>query len=202
MTLGELKAEAMRLMFVQGVSAQTVEDLEFDENNGDLYRGIVGALNRAFADLEAKRILPARVAKLTVQREASGTVWLSLESVCDYFAPIALSFYDGEGFAPVSFAEQAGMLRADSMGREGTYELLYHPLLARVTDETPNSTVLDLPPTLVEALPYFVKGDVYRVDEPNEAAEARNFYEAAVAQYAARVTSQQSVVDDVYEGLV
>ena len=39
---------------------------------------------------------------------------------------------------------------------------------------------LDIPNGIAEQIPYFIKGDLYRDDEPNEASEARNWFEAAM----------------------
>ena len=59
MTLGEIKAEALRLMQIdEDVDGDTVGNVVDNEDFRLFYTGMPGALNRAFADLEARRILP------------------------------------------------------------------------------------------------------------------------------------------------
>ena len=57
MTLGEVKAEALRLMQIdQDLDGDTVGNVVDNEDFRLFYTGMPGALNRAFADLEARRI--------------------------------------------------------------------------------------------------------------------------------------------------
>ena len=233
MTLGEIKAEALRLMHIDmDVDAETVGNIEFDDNFGVLYSGIVGAVNRALSDLEARRILPLKRALLgeaysrrpqngasrTSQNGASRTspptvevceavagqvVYFPLDGIADLSLPARLTVI-GEGYVvedcPYTF--EAGRLRVMDYDKGAAYELLYHPRPARVKRDTPNGTVLEIPEVLVAALPYYVKADVFRIDEPGEANDARNWYENAVAQYASLLhNGPQGSVINAFEGV-
>lgn len=234
MTLGEIKAEALRLMHIDmDVDEETVGNIEFDDNFGVLYSGIVGAVNRALSDLEARRILPLKRVLLgeaysmcmlppgTCERHevlaagdeggppykrkavAGQAAYFPLDGIADLSLPARLTVM-GEGYVveDCPYAFEAGRLRVMDYDKGAAYELLYHPSPARVKRDTPNSTVLDLPEVLAAALPYYVKADVFRIDEPGEANDARNWYENAVAQYASLLhNGPQGSVINAFEGV-
>ena len=204
MTLGEIKAEAMRLMHIdRDIDGNSVAQLAEDEDYAVLYSGIVGALNRAFSDLEARRILPLRRAVLNDPTVRGERAHFSLDAVADMFCPARLmveSVHYADDDHPYSYLP--GRITVEDYDKDAAYELLYYPSVARLTHTTPNSTEIDLPEALAAALPYYVKADVYRIDEPGEANDARNWYEAAVAQYAASLScGVQGSVENVFEGV-
>ena len=205
MTLGEIKAEAMRLMHVDmDVDGESVAQLEGDEDYAVLYSGIVGALNRAFADLEARRILPLRLAVLNSPTVVGRRAHFSLEAVKDLFAPLRLSVESERYFDDDHpYLYRAGSVTVEDYDKDAVYSLYYYPSVTRVSHVTPNGTEVDLPDALAAALPYYVKADVYRIDEPGEANDARNWYEAAVAQYAAGLScGVQGSVVNAFEGVL
>ena len=60
------------------------------------------------------------------------------------------------------------------------YTVIYYPSIQRITSETDNEIELQIPNKIAAHIPYFIKGDLYRDDEPDEANEARNWFEAAI----------------------
>ena len=124
MKIGEIKAEAMRLMNVE-LGGMAVENLALDENVSDLYHRLVGALNRGLTDLETKRVLPLKVAVLTeplyVVRDAAA---FSLDSVSDMLTPARLEVR-GEDYIERSqpFSFEAGRLMVYGYDKHATYEL-------------------------------------------------------------------------------
>lgn len=202
MTLGEIKAEALLLMHMdKDVDGTTVCNFENDENFGTYIAGMPGALNRALADLESRLILPLRRVVLHEAQQLIGReAVFSLEHLTDLFAPERL-VVQGEHYMDEDcpYSIDMGQLRVFRYDKHATYTLLYHPVLQRVTHTTPDSTVLDLPEQLAAALPYYLKADLYRIDEPGEANDARNWYESAVARYAElHRTWTQGAVQNVF----
>lgn len=204
MTLGEIKAEAMRLMHIdRDIDGETVADLSGDNDYGVLYSGIVGALNRAFSDLEARRILPLKRAVLNNPTARGCRAHFSLDAVADMFCPARL-MVEGTHYVDDDhpYAYLPGRITVEDYDKNAAYELLYYPSVARVTHTTPNSTEVAIPEALAAALPYYVKADVYRIDEPGEANDARNWYEAAISQYTASFScGVQGSVKNVFEGV-
>ena len=202
MKLGEIKAEALRLrgMDVE-VDAENVRDFEYDENYGILVTGMPGAINRCLADIESKRVLPLLRASV-VPYEVRGER-LRFEVGRVQGEPVRLIAEDGELYeGNVPFVrEDADTLLVLRGNADAIYTLLYRPRLTRVSADTAESKELDLPEAIAAAIPYYIKGDLYRHDEPGEASEARNWYEAALEQYAATVhEGVQGTVQTVYGG--
>ena len=202
MKLGEIKAAAMRLMHVdRQIHAENVDELAYDENYSDLYNAMPDAINRCLADLEGRRFLPLGRAPLSVSERSGKGRRFYYDEITDLFEIDRLvvdsgSYYDDNH--PFSYEEE-GVIRVDEFDGFAVYGVLYHKKIPRITSASGPDTEISLPDALAIAIPYYVKGDVFVIDEPGEAGEARNFYEAAVARYADGVrVRQQGSVHTVY----
>ena len=69
------------------------------------------------------------------------------------------------------------IVRLKSKGVEYTGE--------RLTGKEEDSTELPLDPALCELIPYFIKGELYEEDNPQQAAIAKNYFESTVDDYLA-----------------
>ena len=69
------------------------------------------------------------------------------------------------------------IVRLKSKGVEFTGE--------RLNSETPDDRVLELDEELCELIPYFIKGELYEEDNPQQAAIAKNYFESTVDDYLA-----------------
>ena len=202
MTLGDIKAEALQLMgFEEDVAADNVEDYGEDENWAPLLRQMWSAVNRCFADLETKRVLPLRRAELESPTGKGTWRRFRYDEIEGLFEVVRVVVESGDHIDDDHpfLLEEGGTLRVTDFDAGATYAVLYRPRLTRLTVNSGNDTVICVPDALASAIPYFVKSEVYRVDEPDEAGEARNFYEAAVEQYAAGMEiARQGTVQTVY----
>ena len=202
MTLGDVKVEALRLMGLdEPVNAENVSDYEEDENWAPLIRAVWGAVNRCFADLETKRVLPLRREDLKNPTGKGNWRRFRYDEIVGLFEPVRLVVESGDLIDDDHpfLLEDGGTLRVMDFDAGATYAVLYRPMPARLTSVSGDDTEIDLPAALCDALPWFVKSEVFRLDEPGEAAEARNFYENAVSQYAALAeVSRQGTVQSVY----
>ena len=79
-----------------------------------------------------------------------------------------------------------------------TYTVLYRPTIPRVDSLTDDDWEIPVPENIAALIPYFVKGDLYRDDEPNEASEARNWFEAGIEEILLRKTNKVSRVKTIY----
>lgn len=64
-----------------------------------------------------------------------------------------------------------------------TFEIEYMPIPQMITSTTDNNTELEIPESLARIIPYFIKADLYELDEPNLSANARNIFESALTEY-------------------
>lgn len=202
MTLGDIKAQALQMMgFDEYVDGDNVDDFAEDDNFGPLLRQVWSAVNRCFADLETKRVLPLQRASLPPPTGKGTWRRFDYSGISDLFEVVRLVMETNYGVDDDHpfLLEEGGMLRVNDYDDTANYVVLYRPKLKRLTAYTADSTVIDLPDALAAAVPYFVKSEIHRFDEPDEAGEARNFYEAAVEQYASRAEiSRQGAVQTVY----
>lgn len=186
MTIGEIKLEAMNLMFARN---ESLEVLEQDENYRDYMYNLTGAINRCFSSIEEKRVLPTK-SKVLTNGVLSGT-WLRFAHNDLDIDRITFES-DEEYVGSVPFDVEGDSIIVEN--KEGTYRLIYYPSIARVLLFTPNDTVIDIPDSIACAIPYYVKGDLYRDDEPDEADKARAFFETAVSQVQRKSEGMQSKV--------
>ena len=59
----------------------------------------------------------------------------------------------------------------------------YTPKTQLITKETDNLMELNVPEEMARMIPYFVKADLYELDEPELSATARNIFESALTEY-------------------
>ena len=204
MTLGEIKIEALKLMFANGhddISEHELETLKNDNQYKDYLINMPGAINRCFSVLEERRVLPVRVA--VVKRESG-----SGDGHMRYFdlASIIPDFFDIERISYIS--KNGEYTDVDEYEREGDViivpdipldtRVIYKPSLERILATTDEKTVLSIPDRIACHIPYFIKGELFRVDEPDEAGEARNWFETAIAQITKAESGKQSRVVHSY----
>ena len=90
------------------------------------------------------------------------------------------------------------MIVLSNIGAGEYYTVIYKPKLERITSITDDFVELPIPENIASHIPYFVKGDLYRDDEPNEASEARNWYEAAMEAILESKVNKVNKVQSIY----
>lgn len=186
MKLGEIELEALKLMFVEiGYNNDTnqLEKLALNENYQDYIYNMPGAINRCFSILEEKRVLPTK--RLDLSRDDmgnKGVLRYDLGKIKDFFDidRIVYENDNGEYVASCDYQRAGNEIVLPPINVEERYTILYKPRLERITSSTKYDYDLPVPDHIAAHIPYFIKGDLYRDDEPNEASEARNWFEAAI----------------------
>ena len=192
MTIGRIKVEALKLMYLglRDIHEEQLRELGANINYSDYISRMPGAINRALRTIVARQILPIRSRELALSAgEARG------DSVCFHLPVIIPDFYSMAGV--ICSRGGAGDVRIDH-GLEGedlllykpseryTYRVLYHPTLPVVSVDTKDDEDAGLPEELACLVPYYLKGDLYGEKDADAAREARAFFESGVAEYAAR----------------
>ena len=138
MKLGEIKIEALKLMFASYERDFTVSDLDSDAAS-DTYRDYLinmpGAINRAFAIIENKGVLPSKAASITCEEFPLPDGCLAVDRVV----------YRGRGeYIPnFPYSVEGDTLMLHDPIREGErYTLYYKPRIKRVTSGTSNDADL------------------------------------------------------------
>lgn len=206
MTLGEIKVETLKLMFVgNGLSIDTLDELKNNEDYSDYLNNMVGAINRCFAEIENKRVLPVRSFVLERERAEivnikSNAARFDLSKIIPDYSCIdrLITENENEYSNDNAIVMEGDTLVIRNYSDNYSYVVVYYPAIERMTDYTPNSAVIDVPDKIAQFIPYFVKGDLFRGDEPNEANEARNWFEQAMNEYAGTKQSYSGSVKNKY----
>lgn len=203
MKIGDIKAEALKLMFVSytdDVGTETIEELMDQENYRPYLLGMKGSINRCLSDIENRRVLPVKSLALDGELAQAGRSSKRFDLPTDFYDVCRVTaesdcIYDGDH--PYFMEGDTLLLRG--MDADTDYTLLYYPKIRRLTESASNEAELaGVPEEIAVLIPYFIKGDLYREDEPNEASEARNWYESGMASLMRRRTEKQGRVQAVY----
>ncbi len=208
MKLGDIKIETLKLMFAnvnEDLDAKKLDIYERDETYKGYLVNMPGAINRCFASIEEKRVLPSKARTLDLDEARVGGVFVRFdlaELIDDFFDidRIVMETEDGEYDGDCDYMTEGNTLVLERYCKKDgiTYTVIYKPTIQRVTATTSNNTDIAAPDNIAAYIPYFLKGDLYRDDEPNEASEARNWYEQAMSEIVAKQARKTNSVKSVY----
>lgn len=208
MTYGNIKIETLRLMGLPAqdlITEEYLETYEKDETYKSYLSMLHGALMRCFALIEERRVLPTRSFTLSAADGISGKAFIrfDLKRLCEsYFdlERVVCETERGEYIADCHFKREGDVLvlplYKDTDGI--AYTAVYRPCIKRFPSYANNDTELDLPEYIAAFIPYYLKGELYRTDEPNEAAEARNQFEQLISEIRERSVTRVTGVATVY----
>lgn len=205
MKLGDIKVEALRLMFMGGaleIGADQLVDFADDQTYGYYLSRMPGAINRAFSIIERRRVLPVKAVRLIATGEGS-TARFHLKAVATDLYDVERITYEREGHydTGIDYHLEGGELIVHDFDKDACYTLLYRPRIDRVSAGTDDQKEIDIPDEIAEVIPYAVKGDLFRDDESDEAEAARARFEYALNEIAvAHSSGQVGAVATVYGG--
>lgn len=197
MKLGEIKIEALKLMFAVGsedLRAEDIGDIYDNEQYSDYLLMMTGAINRCFSVLEEKRVLPVKSFAL-----GEGGRY-ELNTLIPDFFDVERIVYEGGGeyVGSCEYYREGDTVIIKDYEPRGEYRILYKPTLERIVSSSDNSVELSIPDRIACHIPYFIKSELFRVDEPDEAGEARNLFEAAMDQISKSESGKQSRTEHSY----
>lgn len=203
MKLGEIKIEALKLMFAdyaRDMSVENLSNLKEDENYATIINSMPGAINRCFGRFEDSKVVPLKVTALEKSEGASGygRIRFDLSQIPDFLFIDRIVYEDEktyEGNCEYIMETNYVIVLPE---RAGSYTLVYVPSIDRVTSGTAEDTEIALPKRLCEIMPLFIKGDLYQEDEPSIAAESRNLFEASLESFNQENTTRQTKIANTY----
>ncbi len=205
MKIGDIKAQALKLMFVtytDDIRADEIEAYTDQENYRPYLLGMTDSINRCLSDVENRRVLPVKRYELKFEDavQSRSAYRFDLSAVADFFDVcrlVAEGDYTYDGDAPYFMEGDTLVLRGAD--EDVDYTLLYYPKIKRLPEYEENTKELEgVPEEIAVLIPYFIKGDLFREDEPNEAGEARNWYESGMASLERKRSEKQGRVATVY----
>ncbi len=192
MKLGEIKIEALKLMFANGreyISADGIEQLKDMEEYCDYLISMPGAINRCFALLEEMRVLPSKSFTL-----GEGGRYALDELIPDFF-DLERIVYEGREYNPnCEYYREGDEIIISDYEPAGEYRVIYKPMLTRIFDSTDEDTELPIPDRIACYIPYFIKSELFRADEPDEADIARRWFTSALEQISKSEDGRQTGV--------
>ena len=211
MKYGDILIEALKLMFVNmgnDISADELDTYAQDDNYKSYLVNMPGSINRCFSAIEHKGVLPSKAKVLSLSEGvASGAfVRFNLSSIIEDFYDVdrvVSETDDGEYCGDCDYQTEGDTLVLDRYEEdETTYTILYRPTIPRVNSLTDKDTEIAIPENIATLIPYFIKGDLYRDDEPNEASEARNWFEAGIEEIYLKRANKSGRVKSVFSQTV
>lgn len=208
MKLGDIKTEALKLMFVnynEDIGAEQLNDLMGDEMYGSYLTAMTGSINRCFSDLEIRGVLPAKSFVLPAPDESQKGTNIEFklgEVIPDIFSAERLVYRTAVG--EWEDGDIADRILGNTLilpyfdDRCESYTLVYRPRIARIFPYTAPDTELDIPDHIASFIPYWIKGELFRDDEPNEAGEARNWYESHMSMAENNASRRYGQVRTIY----
>lgn len=208
MKLGEIKLEALKLMWTnynEDIGVEQLADLMGSEAYGDYLVAMTGSLNRCFADLEARDVLPVKSFVLPggTAGEPRQLLRFDLKELIPDYLSMERLVYEADG-AFYEDTNVASLLMENVLllpwfdGEKESYRVIYRSALPRILPYTDDLTELPIPDRIAAFIPYWIKSELYREEEPNEAGEARNWYEAQLSAVASVSSRRAGRVRSVY----
>ena len=209
MKLGEIKIQALKLMFVGGqelIDGDALADYLGDDTYGHFLVNMPGAINRALSLLERRRVLPVR--SLELEKEKASFFGKSArfdlaDLIKDFYDVDRLVYERGDEYVGAQdYRREGDVIVIADFDETAQYRLLYWPRIPRVSISTSDEQELEgIPDHIACYLPYAIKAELFREDEPDEATVAHQLFENAIAQLAREVRGEHiSSVQLIYGG--
>lgn len=183
MLVGEVKLEALRLMFINMEKSLEVEDLInlYDDKNYAIYlQNMTGAINRAIDRINACKVLPTKSVSIGATKDGELNC-IDLSNISDLYEVIAL--YSGEDKQPklceFTYLDSHTIVTTEECKN---FKLSYYKKCAHISSGINDNAVIDLPDEVASIVPYYIKSDLYQDDNAVLANDARNKFEQALEE--------------------
>ena len=212
MKLGELKLEALMMITplaeldadADGSTAlaDRIRELRENSNYSDYIVAMPGAFNRCFTSLESKGLVPLKTRKVdTGELTRRGTSLCfdtsKIKDLCKIVGVYYYSDYTSPCRCDYSHLGSEILIRDF---KDGTFVIEYMPRIERITNISgDDSTEIQLDEDVCALIPYFIKSELLRIENEQEAAVARNIYEQMADEIQDKRTGHQGTVESVYE---
>ena len=204
MKVGDIKVEAIKLMFANYAFDLGVDDLQnmaSDENYGSYIVNMNGSISRALDRIENACVMPVVREELAnySMRKNNHHMRVDLTQIKDLFMidRIIAEYDNGEYDGNVSYALEGDILILPNV-KNVNYILLYYPTIKTIDDSVSDHDLMWIPDRLARLIPYFVKSELFQEEEPSLAAEARNLFEASLDDLKRKTQSKQNFITKTY----
>ncbi|MBQ9704166.1 MAG: hypothetical protein IJV68_06450 [Clostridia bacterium] len=214
MKLGNIKLEALYLCFPSPqlyvdtdddtLLTEALSSLKDDPNYSDYLNATVGAINRCISLFELKGMLPLKSVTVLFSKDrvTNGSFIIDMSSLANdfYKADRVITYPYGDLPHKLEFADLGnGKIQVAPINVGESYTVFYHSEGERISQATPETYELKLPRRLCEIMPYYIKSDILRVDDPTEAETARKIFNELCSDIEEGENLYSSMVRSIYK---
>ena len=202
MKLGDIKIEALKLMFASYSNSMTItdmDDLYSNEDYADYLYAMNGSIDRAIDRIKAERLQTKKTLVLTGGTVGTYRTAYDLSAITDYYAVDRVIYEDTNGTYEerIDYIIENDSLLLDNIDTSGEYRLIYYAEVDSATTML-DTAELSLKNDVARLIPYFIKGELFQEREPNLASESRNLFEQMLSALKIRSDNTQTKVKSVY----
>lgn len=210
MTIGEIKIQALKLMFTNysnDIQADNIDDLISNDNYGSYLVNMSGSINRAISRINNSGVLRSKAYSVDYSTESEHIVvgeyitkYDLQELIADYHSldrVIKEGLY-GEYNGRIAYNLEEDTLLLSPLIDGESYRLMYKPQIAQISYDSDDTLEFDAPNDIANIIPLFIKGDLFEEDEPQLATKARNEFEQSLVSLMREPVSNQTQVETTY----
>ena len=187
MTVADIKIQTLKLMGINNadISPVILPELYSDENYKDYLSYMPPAITRAMNRIKMAGVIPQKSYSLDSLDDNKHIAKYELGVLIPDFSKLRRVVVESAngycGNYPYTFEGTNVVLF--NLHKGNTVTFLYEPKMPVITSVTADETEIPLPDELAAIIPYSVKADIYELDEPELATQARNIFEGMLAEY-------------------
>lgn len=203
MRLGDIKTEALKLMFInydKKIDAEDIPDLLADDNYASYLVNMDGAIQRGLDRLVNAGKLPSKSVALDNGEQVGSMHYrFDLTQIPDFSSVVRVT---GEEWGEYKHSfpyrtEGYGVVLVRTTDSNAEFRLIYKPKAPDITG-LEDTDELPIPDELARILPYYVKADLYQEDEPTLADNAMATFERLLAAIDTKDKEHPTQVRAVY----
>lgn len=219
MKLGEIKIEALKLMFANGPDLLTISNRDnqdsytepgnaaldlieaaADPQYADYLNNINGSINRCFSILESRHVLPTkRYTLVNGSDELKRNMEFDLSEIPDLDDIQRVVIQRGTIYdSNADYKTEGNFLIIPLVMMGDSIRLIYYPRIERLSQTADDNQEIKIPDKIACLIPYYVKFDLFREDDEREANTALNQFENALAYITEMQGTHQGAVDSDY----
>ena len=149
MKLGEIKLEALRLMFMNyndDLKLENFDNYLLNENYASYLVNMNGSINRCFSSIEEKCVLPSKSHKfLNTEGTQSGAfIRFDLDNILNDYSTFDRVIYEnnnGDYNGEYDYKLEGNTLVLDKIDDGESYTLLYKPSISRISNDNSNDEI-------------------------------------------------------------
>ena len=199
MKIGEIKLQAMSLIFPSAqleYSSDNIADgifrLKSNPSYGPYLSASVGAINRAFSVIEARRLTELQETELEKSMGEENGDFLCFTLDDSVFSVFQVTSDEME----IDFRHRFNKLYVRRRSARGKLKVSYFTKIKRLTKESDDCEEILLNDAIAEQIPYFVKADLLLCESPEESKASRELFYSVLDS----LTTDVSLRKTVYSG--